>query len=368
MSYRSESNELDDEILRVVERFGGGHAMSDAEFDDLALRIFAYQLRYNAPYARYCASLGITEGALPASWHEIPPVPNAAYKEATLTTFDVAQAALAFTTSGTTAGVGGRHYMESTTLYDAVSTAAFAAFLLPDGAALRYLNLVPNPADRPDSSLGYMMATVSARFGTAETGWYVRGEALFLDAFLADVADAVERAQPVCISTTAFALVHVLDAMRERGITFALPHGSRMMETGGFKGRARVVDRGELYAAAARAFGIAERTIVAEYGMTELTSQYYDRVLVDARTASSPRYKGAPPWLRARVIGADGRSLPDGTVGQLVHVDLANRSSCIAISTEDLGVQFAHGLVLIGREAGATLRGCSLDAETLRPI
>jgi hypothetical protein len=56
-----------------------------------------------------------------------------------------------------------------------------------------------------------------------------------------------------------------------------------------------------------------------------------------------------------------------------VHVDLANRSSCIAIATEDLGVQFAPansglgGLVVIGRERGAALRGCSLDAESLVP-
>ncbi len=49
-----------------------------------------------------------------------------------------------------------------------------------------------------------------------------------------------------------------------------------------------------------------------------------------------------------------------------MHVDLANRSSCVAIQTEDLGVQFDEGLVLIGREQGASLRGCSLDAEELR--
>jgi len=50
-----------------------------------------------------------------------------------------------------------------------------------------------------------------------------------------------------------------------------------------------------------------------------------------------------------------------------VHVDLANRSSCVAIATEDLGARFDDGLVVIGREAGAALRGCSLDAEELRP-
>jgi hypothetical protein len=55
-----------------------------------------------------------------------------------------------------------------------------------------------------------------------------------------------------------------------------------------------------------------------------------------------------------------------------VHVDLANRASCIAVATEDLGVRFGDAsgngaaIVLIGRERGAELRGCSLDAERLR--
>jgi hypothetical protein len=97
--------------------------------------------------------------------------------------------------------------------------------------------------------------------------------------------------------------------------------------------------------------------------MTELTSQYYDATFGDVRT------KHAPPWLRPRVVGPDGRTLPIGIVGALVHVDLANRSSCVAVQTEDLGIATEDGgIILIGREQGAELRGCSLDAETLRTL
>jgi hypothetical protein len=68
-------------------------------------------------------------------------------------------------------------------------------------------------------------------------------------------------------------------------------------------------------------------------------------------------------------VGPDGRTLPAGVVGALVHVDLANRSSCVAVQTEDLGVATPEGgIILIGREKGAELRGCSLDAEQLRAI
>jgi hypothetical protein len=363
-----EGRALDAEILALIERWHrGGAPVGERDFEDLALRIFAYQLRHNAPYARYAASLGWSERNFPQRWHDIPAVPVDAFKEATLTTFDVSKAELAFVTSGTTQGIRGRHYMETRALYDAALLAGFDRFMLSDGLRLRYVNLVPNPADRPDSSLGYMMARVSAQRGDAFTGWYVRGDEIFVDALLSDLAEATERKQPVCIASTAFALVHVLDAMRERDWRMALRSGSRIMETGGFKGRSRIVDREQLYDELCGRLGLTHDAIVAEYGMTELTSQYYDAPLpAGERSRDALRFKRSPPWLRPRVVGPDGAALPNGTVGALAHVDLANRSSCIAIRTEDLGVQFDEGLVLIGREQGASLRGCSLDAEDLR--
>lgn len=346
--------------------------MTDGEFDELALSIFRYQLRYNTPYAQYCASLGVTPDNVPASWEDIPPLPSTAFKEATLATFDPHNAAAVFETSGTTRGEGGRHYMETTALYDASLLASFQTFMLPDHAPLRYFNLVPNPAENPHSSLGYMMAKVSDEFGDGHTGWFISDGALDVEALLGELEAAVDHDRPVCIATTSFALVHLLDALEARARYFALPNGSRIMETGGFKGRSRYVDRFELYRTTAERFGATLGTIVSEYGMTELASQYYDDVFVHGLLEhdTEPRYKTPPPWMRARVVGANGKTLPKGTVGALVHVDLANRSSCIALQTEDLGVEFepsdyGQRIVLMGRDADASLRGCSLTAEDL---
>ncbi len=365
MPYETESEALDAEILSAVRSWScGGAGLDDAQFDDLALRLCAYQLTYNAPYARYCARFGVTTEALPASWEQIPAVPAGAFKEAAISTFDPARAALRFETSGTTRGTGGLHYMETAALYDAALLAAFDRYVLADGARLRYLNLVPNPAQTPGSSLGYMMARVGQMRGDGETGWYLSGGELAFDAFHAAVRAATQTDTPVCIATTAFALVHAMEAARERGVRFALPRGSRIMETGGFKGRARVLDRDELYAQACATFSIAPCAVIAEYGMTELTSQYYDDLTAGA-PAPADRRKVAAPWLRARVVAPDGTTQPFGRAGALVHVDLANRSSCIAIATEDVGVRFEDGLLLLGRERDAEPRGCSLDAETL---
>ena len=354
MDYRAESNELDAEVLGIIERWRKtGEPPGEERFNALALRLFDYQLRYNGPYARYCKRLGVTA---PRSWDEIPGVPAAAFKEAALATFDPASAALAFETSGTTAGTAGRHFMETPVLYDAALLGAFDRYVLA-GARLRYFNLVPDPAQRPQSSLGYMMARISERRGAGRTGWYLRGDELLVDEFIADVGDTISAGQPICVAATAFALVALLDALEKRRIELAVPEGSLVMQTGGFKGRSRVVERGELFARIARTFGIESKAIVSEYGMTELSSQYY---------ATGDGAYAAPPWLRARVVGPDRASLAPGTAGSLLHLDLANRSSCIAIQTEDFGMQTPDGLRLLGREGEASLRGCSLDAEALR--
>ncbi|MGA8532832.1 MAG: hypothetical protein WB615_01850 [Candidatus Tumulicola sp.] len=372
MTYADESAALDAEILGVIDDWRHNRRMlADDRFDALALRAFDYQFRYNAPYARYCVRLGFSSASTAASWHDIPAVPAAAFKEAVLATFDSSTAALTFETSGTTAGRPGRHYFETPALYEAALLAAFDRFVLPDGARLRYLNLVPNPAERPQSSLGYMMRHVSRHRAAGATGWYLRGDRLAVEDFVADAQSAIHEGSPACIAATAFALANLLDALEQRNVLLPLPSGSRMMETGGFKGRARVVEREELYRRAGRLFGLPPQAVLAEYGMTELTSQYYDDALL--RNDDGPvdaRRKFAPPWLRARVVAPDGSAVCNGTVGSLVHVDLANRSSCVAVATEDLGVQFGDngGLVLIGRERGAALRGCSLDAESLRPL
>lgn len=363
MTYAQEAAALDAKILGVIARYARADACP--EFETLALEIFAHQLRYNAPYAKYCAALGVTLEHFPQSWEEIPAIPTAAYKEAALCTFDPSSAALVFRTSGTTVGTSGSHYMETPALYDAALLAGFARAFPTQNRSTRYVLLVPDPAQRPHSSLGYMMRETARAFSDAPACWMLDGDELRVDAFVEQIGAARAAGTPVLLASTAFALVQLLDAMRERGIaSLALPPGSSLMETGGFKGRTRVVERGTLYRELADAFALAPEQIVAEYGMTELTSQYYD--VTFPADLGQARVKQSAPWLRPRVVGPDGRTLPKGVVGALVHVDLANRSSCVAVQTEDLGVEVDGGIVLIGREQGAELRGCSLDAESLR--
>jgi hypothetical protein len=357
--YRAQADALDARIRRAISE----DALDEEAFDALACAVFAHQFRWNEPYAAYARSRGVAEDDLPRTADAIPAVPAAAFKDAALCTVAPERAALWFETSGTTQARSGRHYLETPALYEAALLAGFDRALLADGVPLRYAMLVPDPRERPHSSLGYMMATVARERGAGEAGWYLRGDRLDLAGLTAGVARARADGVAVCLATTAFALVALLDELRAAGRSLPLPPGSRVMETGGYKGRTRIVGRDELYASAAAAFAIDEAAIVAEYGMTELSSQYYDS---EASRRARPRIKVPVPWLRPIVVDVSGRPLPHGVVGAIRHVDCANRSSVVAIDTEDLGALTAEGLLLLGREEGAALRGCSLDAEDLR--
>jgi hypothetical protein len=274
----------------------------------------------------------------------------------------VRRAECEFHTSGTTAAQSGKHYLERAALYDASLLSGFDRFMLPDRAKLRYLNLVPNPRTSKHSSLGYMMGHVSVLRGDGKAGYYLRDDGVDLAGLKAALGLAIAEAQAVCLAGTAFAFVALLDMLAAAQTEFVLPAGSRLMETGGFKGRSREVSREQLYAALARTFGVPEASIVAEYGMTELVSQYYD---APNGRAQLPRVKLAPPWLRTLVVDAQGCEVPLGETGFLQHVDLGNRSSVVALATEDRGFRSGAGIVLIGREIDAVPRGCSLDAEEL---
>jgi hypothetical protein len=355
-------------LLALIER-GATARLADAEFEELALAVFAHQFACNAPYRAYCAARAATPATV-ANSLDVPAVPTDAFKAADLVCGDPADAAAVFRTSGTTAGRErrGTHYLLDTALYLAALRVGFRDHLVPDRGCIRILSLVPAASERPDSSLSFMVDEILRRYGAPGSGTYVEAGGLVLDGFLEAVAAAVAAKEPVLIAGTSFAFVHLLDALAATALKVALPAGSRAMDTGGFKGLSREVGREELYTLLERRLGIPQDMVVNEYGMTEMSSQLYDGVAGQAGDAAS-RTHAPPAWVRSVAVDPETlRPLSDGQVGILKHLDLANLDSVMALQTADLGRVREGRVELLGRAEGAAERGCSIAMDELLQV
>lgn len=365
--------ELENEILEWMRERPW---QPDAErFERLALSLFEVQFAACAPYALLCQSLDRTPPSV-SSCEEIPPVPTGAFKEFDLRCFDEADTLLTFRTSGTSVERRGRLHLDRLDLYETSLLASlresFLLTLVGKRPTMRFL--APSPGEAADSSLTHMFETLRREEGSEHSAFDLRQGQIDFDALHAAVERERAHGRAMIIAGTSFAFVHFLDAFREEsrdasGMDWQLPSGSRVIETGGFKGRSREIPREVLRAEIARCFGIPETSVVNQYGMTELGSQFYDSTLADPTV---PRHKIAPPWARVRIVDPDsGRNVKDGEVGQIVIHDLANTGSVAAIQTADLGraivdpLGVVMGFDVMGREAGAEARGCSIATDVM---
>jgi acyl-CoA synthetase (AMP-forming)/AMP-acid ligase II len=335
----------------------------DARFEALALELFAFQYAHCAAYQRFCDGRGRSPASV-RTWTEIPAVPTGAFKEVALTSFPLERAVHVFRTSGTTTRARGALHLDTLALYEASLLPAFRRHLLPDCAAgtrIRMVVVAPSPEEAPDSSLSHMFGVALRALGTEDSDFCVRDGAVDVDRALGLLESAAQA--PLLLCGTAFGLAHLLDALDARGRVLSLPASTRLMETGGFKGRARETSREDLYARIEARLGIPASRCVNQYGMTELGSQFYDSVL---REPGARRRKLGPPWARVRLVDPDsGEAAAAGAPGAIVVFDLANTGSVLAIQTADLGRSVGDGFEVIGREPGAEERGCSIAADAL---
>jgi hypothetical protein len=356
--------ELDRRILAWMDEPEA--AEDEARFEELALALFSHQFARCEPFARFCRARGSTPDDV-ASWREIPAVPSGAFKEMALRSFPPERERHVFRTSGTSTGRRGELHLDTLALYEASLLPSFERHLLPDlGGArerMRISILAPSPLEAPDSSLSHMFGAILERRGSPESGFRVQRGELQAERLLDELEEAAAREVAVLLAGTAFGFVHLLEDMESAERRVALPGGSRVMETGGFKGRSRELPRDELYRRLHRALGVPPDRIVNQYGMTELGSQFYDSVL---RFPGTPRRKLGPPWARVRIIDPEsGEEAAYGEIGIVTILDLANTGSVLAIQSADLGRALGDGFELVGREAGAEARGCSIAADEM---
>jgi hypothetical protein len=358
---RSASDALHARVRAMILAFEAGAPMPES-FDALAVDLAAFQATHVPGYGRLCAARGIDPVAITRA-SEAPAVPAEAFKLTRVFAFDDGAATVTFRTSGTTGGARGVHSMRTVASYDRAAV-AFGGVMFGAGLAAGAASVVvigPSDVEAPDSSLSHMCALFARAYGVGEPAFFVADGVLQVDALVSRL-ESLPGDRPALVLATSFGLVHWLDAFGQRSVP--LPAGSRVMQTGGYKGRSREVSATDLRRAVARAFAIDERAVVAEYGMTELSSQFWEATLVDP-TAPHGVF-AEPPW--ARVVPVDPETLSpvaDGAVGIARIEDLANVDSAFAVLTQDHVRRVGPRFQLLGRAPGAPPRGCSIALDEI---
>ena len=334
-------------------------ACTDDQFDQLALRQFAYQYESNTPFRSFCQRRGATLRNV-RTWSDIPAVPIDAFKAMELRSEPASATERVFMTSGTTGRAArGRHFHPQLDVYDLSMKRYFAQRFMQGAERLPMAILFPDEQAMPNSSLAHYLALAKSEFGTADSRYFLGSEGLDIPGLCAALDESQRSGQPYALLGASFSLVHVMDALRAQGRRFQLPEGSRILDTGGYKGQSRELPLEEFYADLSDLLGVPRTHCINMYGMTELSTQFYDD-----GNAVLPSVKSGPHWIRSRLVEpVTGRSVAAGERGILVHCDLANYNAVSTILTEDVGLWADGGFLLLGRAEGAAAKGCSLAVD-----
>lgn len=313
---------------------------SEADFNNVALDVFRFQLENNRVYGDYVKSLKIDPGAV-AHYSAIPFLPIGFFKTQEVLCGAASPEDIVFSSSGTTGQVTSRHYVRDPDLYRESFMKGFELFY-GDVRDYCILALLPSYLERSGSSLVYMFDELIRRSEYPASGFYLHNR----DELIETIKSEQQKKQKILLLGVTYALLD----LAEQGVS--LNDRVIVMETGGMKGKRKEMIKEEVHAILKTQFGI--RAIHSEYGMTELLSQAYSK---------KDGLFECPPWMRILVRDANDpfSYVKPGKGGGINVIDLANLYSCSFIETKDLGKLHEHNrFEILGRFDNSDLRGCNL--------
>jgi hypothetical protein len=344
-------------------------AQPDESFDTLALALFAFQFANNTVYRGFCERRGATPGAV-TRWQDIPAVPAAAFKSLRLATFPAAETVCTVRTSGTSGQVPGDVHLDAPAMdLAAVSYRGVGERLLfPDGLRRRALMLMPPLDQVPQMAMAHAARHAFSASSIEERIHFVDKGKLDVPGFVEALRRSETRGEPVVVFGASFGFVHLLDGLK--GTRFQLTPGSLLIDGGGYKGRSRELSALEFAGSIQHCFGIPDDHWINVLGMTEMQTAFADGVAADRCAGRPPRRsKRGTPWSRTQVLSPETmQALPAGSTGLLCHWSLANRSTAMAVVTDDLGVMDGEGFRILGRAEGTEARGCSIAVDELLSV
>lgn len=349
---------MEQEIIKKTLRFLKQPDSSEADFNQQALALFRYQFEYNRPYQSYCRAKGKTP-RLVKNWKNIPTVPIDAFKQVTLSCSDPEDTAAVFMTSGTTTGSRGKHYHSSLAVYDLSTLKNFKKRFMGATEELSMGILFPTAQALPNSSLAHYLSLIFKEFASQDSDYFIDDSGLQIDRVFQELDKRQTEDKPYALLGASFSFVHLFEALEKNNRTYSLPKGSKLLDTGGYKNQSAELDSECFYQKMHDYLGVERHNCINMFGMTELSTQLYSD-----GSQELPAVISGPHWLKTRVVNpATGDDVPEGELGLLVQVDLANYNSVAAILTEDMGIKKDNGFIFSGRAQGAEAKGCSLALD-----
>ena len=311
-----------------------------AQFEEVALEVFNYQMKNNPIYSSYAKLL--LKGRKPVNIHEIPFLPISFFKTEQIICKGKTVEEI-FLSSGTK-GEQSKHLVSDISLYKNSYLKSFKLFY---GDITQYclLSLLPNYRQREGSSLIYMINDLIAKSKHPQSGFYLND--------YKRLSSKLKELEAIGQKTILFGVSYALLDLAEQ-----FPQKLKntiIFETGGTKGKRKELLKEELHQKLKAAFSLEE--IHSEYGMTELLSQSYSK--------KEGVFK-SPLWKKILIRDTNDplSIIGKNKTGGINIIDLANIYSCPFIATQDLGKTFDNNsFSVLGRFDNSDVRGCNLLVE-----
>jgi len=339
------------QIVSEVHQFMDSVFPGDDEFNKVALSLYDLHREYNPVYKKY--DIGYL-----GDWRSIPLMPISEFKnnDVGLVLSDrMPFPGVEFHSSGTTQGDKSKHRMYDTETYRKSIIKGYSNLIEETNTpTFRVIMLSPT---LPHSSLFYMMSYFADQLdyrGVREQFYDFTPESV--KQWLEDLK---QEEHPVILFGTSLAF-YDLSLAFEGLDRIELPYGSRIIETGGWKGRDIQLTPYDLTSKVRVFFSLEFINTIREYSMSEISSQMY------AWGRGEINHYHAPHWLNVRTVDPLSQTeVKKGEEGIISFVDLTNVWSCPFILTEDIGVLYNNEygfptLELKGRAVSAPEKGCSL--------
>ncbi len=315
---------------------------NEAEFEQLAMELFSYQMTEVKVYADYLKFLRIDTNEI-KNYHQIPCIPVTFFKTHEITD-QKNTPNFYFSSSGTTGQMNSKHFVPDLTIYDESLIKGFELFY---GNSNQYcfLALLPTYLEKEGSSLVYMMEKLMRKGNHPESGFYLHNH----NELNQKIQTLQHKGDKIFLIGVTYALLDFFEKFPQQLINTIL------LETGGMKGKRKELVKAELHEILKAKSGIS--LIHSEYGMTELLSQAYSKGNGIFQT---------PPWMNIKIhdLYDPFQILPDGQTGSINVIDLANIHSCAFLSTQDLGrIVNVKQFEVLGRSDNSDIRGCNLMVD-----